>query len=121
MELSAADKLRPLSHGASYTYPNQFQRQLVATRLLLDLTLTLVFLINIAINDLTVIIFEVLVEAVEAVPAVVGQLAVVDERLKDPELLVAQLRRQVEDQVEQALALRQDLKQQMPWLNMQKN
>ena len=58
---------------------------------------------------LTVIIFKVLVEAVVAVAAIVGQLAIVDEGLQDPELLVAQLRRQVEDQVEQALAFCQDL------------
>ena len=60
-------------------------------------------------RKLTVIIFKVLVEAVVAVPAIVGQLAIVDEGLQDSELLVAQLRRQVEDQVEQALAFCQDL------------
>ena len=48
---------------------------------------------------LTIVIFKVVVEPVEAV-SVVRQLTVVHERLQHPKLLVGQFGRQVEDQVE---------------------
>lgn len=50
---------------------------------------------------LTIVIFKVVVEPVEAVSvSVVRQLTVVHERLQHPKLLVGQFGRQVEDQVE---------------------
>ena len=50
---------------------------------------------------LTIVIFKVVVEPVEAVSvSVVRQLTVVHERFQHPKLLVGQFGRQVEDQVE---------------------